>query len=315
MTERKASEEKRQHLERELRIQNAALERSIAGMKQMQAGLIQSEKMASVGMLTAGIAHEINNPLAFVSSNLNRFQEYFDDLLGLLRRWEEFGDSVISNAQYSHDILRLREEERRADVEFVTKDFQALMRHTRDGAERIRGIVERLRGFSHLSSADSADADLHDAIDETLTIVWNELKYKAVITRRFGTLPKVFCNVGEIKQVLVNLFVNAAHAITGTGEIVITTALNTDQAVITITDNGCGIDAHNLNRIFDPFFTTKDVGKGTGLGLWISATILQKHHGSISVESTVGKGTTFTVRLPIRQAETIKEGGDGVHNN
>jgi PAS domain S-box-containing protein len=313
VTERKEAETRRQQLENELRIQNAALERSISGMKQMQAGLIQSEKMASVGMLTAGIAHEINNPLAFVSSNLNRFQEYFDDAVALLKRWEAFGDCLESEPRFREALGALHEEERRVDLSFVMEDFRNLMRHTRNGAERIRGIVERLRGFSHLASPDSAEADLHDAIDETLGIVWNELKYKAAVRKQYGVLPKVYCNIGEIKQVFVNLFVNAAHAIAGTGEIVIATESDDDHVIVRISDTGCGIPRQNLMRVFDPFFTTKDVGKGTGLGLWISATIIQKHNGSISVDSTVGKGTIFTIRIPVNQAERMKEDNDAEH--
>ncbi|MBI5472284.1 MAG: hypothetical protein HY961_08055, partial [Ignavibacteriae bacterium] len=142
-------------------------------------------------------------------------------------------------------------------------------------------------------------AKISEVIDETLVVVWNELKYKAAVKKEFGDLPPVKCNVGEIKQVLVNLLVNAAHAIEGSGTITITTRSEGADVLIAIRDTGCGIPAENLKRIFDPFFTTKPVGRGTGLGLWISATIIDKHNGSLTVESTIGSGTEFTIRLPI----------------
>jgi two-component system NtrC family sensor kinase len=193
--------------------------------------------------------------------------------------------------------------ENKADLTFAIQDFHQLMTHTKDGAERIKRIVEQLRGFSHLSGSDFSAANINEALEDTLTMVWNELKYKATIKKNYGELPPVNCMIGEIKQVFVNLLVNAAHAIPNSGEIILTTLRDSEDIVIKISDTGCGIPQKNINRIFDPFFTTKEVGKGTGLGLWISATIINKHKGTLTVESTVGVGTTFIIRLPIDQEE------------
>jgi signal transduction histidine kinase len=185
------------------------------------------------------------------------------------------------------------------------------MGHTQEGIERIKSIVDRLRGFSHISDMGFSDANLNDALDNSLTIVWNEIKYRAAVTKNYSTLPLVTCSLGEIEQVFVNLFVNAAHAMSEKGQITLTTAAEGDFVTVTIADTGCGISPKNLSRIFDPFFTTKPVGKGTGLGLWISATIIEKHRGSISVESTPGVGTVFLVRLPVHQTGDSGGGENG----
>jgi PAS domain S-box-containing protein len=308
ITDRVRREEERQSLEDQLKQRNQELERMVSDLKQMQGTLVQSEKMASIGQLTAGIAHEINNPLAFVSSNLNRFNEYFDDTLSILKRWQELGRSLDDNPLWQPQLRALKEAEKRADLDFITEDFANLMHHSSEGAQRIKSIVDRLRGFSHLAGTELADANLNDALDDTLTIAWNEVKYKATVKKEYGSLPPVQCNVGELKQVFLNLMVNAAHAIHEKGEIVLRTHEEGESVVIEISDTGSGIAPDNLKKIFDPFFTTKPVGKGTGLGLWISATIIQKHKGTITVESEVGRGTTFTIRLPIRQEGKLSEG-------
>jgi signal transduction histidine kinase len=301
VSERKKNERLRTELLEQLQKKNEEVERTLQRLTQMQESLIQSEKMASIGQLTAGIAHEINNPLAFVSSNLNRFHEYFHDVSSLLQFWKEFGGTLSGEAGMKQQLAALQEAERKTDLEFVAHDFEELMLHTRDGVGRIKNIVNQLRGFSHISNGGFAVADLNQAIEETLTIVWNELKYKATIRKEYGTLPPVKCNLSELKQVFVNLMVNASHAIVEKGEIHIETFADDVHVTLKISDTGGGIAPEHLKKIFDPFFTTKPVGKGTGLGLWIVSTIIQNHHGTITVESIVGKGTTFTVLLPIDQ--------------
>ena len=290
-------------LTEQLRVKNKLLEQNLAEMKNIQQSLIISEKMASIGQLTAGIAHEINNPLAFVSSNLNRFQEYFDDLIAVLYEWHSIQNTLEHNVEYKQMLGRAIEAEQRVDVQFIVKDFYLLMKHTQDGTERIRKIVEQLRGFTHLANSELLDANINDALEDTLTLTWNELKYKAGIVKEYGVLPLVQCNVGELKQVFVNLLINAAHAIQEKGVIILQTFVKDNSIVIQIIDNGCGIPPEHLKKIFDPFFTTKPVGKGTGLGLWISATLIQKHHGTIAVESVMNEGTTFTITLPLRVNE------------
>jgi PAS domain S-box-containing protein len=286
-------------MERQLQGRNVDLENSLQSLRKMQATLVHSEKMASIGQLTAGIAHEINNPLAFVSSNINRFKEYFEDAVGLAQAWSQFGSRVECDAVYDESLAALRAAEESVDMDFIINDFNTLMRHTREGADRIRNIVEQLRGFSHVGGTTFAEASINQALDDTVTIAWNELKYKATIRREYSELPPVQCNVSELKQVFVNLLVNAAHAIDKQGTITITTRHEGEHVLVAIADTGCGIPHDKLNRIFDPFFTTKPVGKGTGLGLWVVTSILNKHRGSVTVQSEVGKGTAFTLRIPV----------------
>ncbi len=303
ITERVAQEEIKWKLEEELRKRNAELEKMVADLKLMQNSLVQSEKMASVGQLTAGIAHEINNPLAFVSSNLNRIQEYFADIVELLAKWRALSNSLQATPEGAAQLKEINEYAEQIDLPFLLEDFPRMMESIHEGAGRIKKIVEGLRGFAHMSQDDVNQVQLNNAIDDTLLIVWNELKYKADLKKELDELPPVTCNAGEIKQVIVNLLVNAAHAIVDRGTITISTRADEKYVYLSIGDTGSGIAPENLRRIFDPFFTTKPVGKGTGLGLWISSSIVQKHGGTISVNSELGKGTTFTVKLPITQEE------------
>jgi two-component system, NtrC family, sensor kinase len=303
ITERKRNEANLHELLESLKKKNEEIEHTVRRLTQMQSGLVQSEKLASIGQLTAGIAHEINNPLAFVSSNLNRFTEYYQDVRKLLQLWQEFGRSLPADAALTARLMLLEEEERRCDLEFVDKDFAELMHQTRDGSARIKRIVDQLRGFTHMATNDRTFANINLVLEETLTLVWNEIKYKATVTKEFGDLPPVLCNVGEMKQVFVNLIVNAAHAITEKGEIVLRTRAMESAVEVKVTDTGNGMSAETRKRIFDPFFTTKAVGKGTGLGLWIVSTIIDKHRGSITAESEIGAGTCFTLMLPIDTTE------------
>ncbi len=299
ITERKKMEQEREQLLASLQQKNLEIEHTLEQLQQAQTGLIQAEKLASIGQLTAGIAHEINNPLAFVSSNLNRFDEYFHEITTLLRKWQNLTTLLENNASLKEYLTTLKEDEERVNVEFVVHDFEELMKHTREGITRIKNIVNQLRGFTHLASSQFAPANINEALEETILLVWNELKYNATLHKNYGNIPLVVCNIGELKQVFVNLLVNAAHALQGKGDIFISTT-NTDSTVtISIRDTGCGIPPENLKRIFDPFFTTKQVGKGTGLGLWLVSTIIQKHHGTIEVQSEPGKGTEFIVTLPL----------------
>ena len=299
ITERMKEEEERVSLQNQLTARNAELEKMLSEVRQMQEGLVQSEKLASIGQLTAGIAHEINNPLAFVSSNLNRFQEYFNEILEAFKRMATLANDVAEDPRYSTKAREMVEANTQADLDFVVEDFKVLMGHTKDGADRIKSIVERLRGFTHLSNEGFTEADINDALEDTINLTWNELKYKATIEREYGEIPKVTCNIGEIKQVLVNLLVNAAHAFNNKGIITLRSYCEGPKVIIQVKDTGEGIQPANLKKIFDPFFTTKPVGKGTGL--WISASIVEKHKGRLRVKSELGKGTTMTIELPVEQ--------------
>lgn len=302
ITERKSIEALRAHFEEELRKRNAELEESIEKIKKMQSGLIQSEKMASLGLLTAGIAHEINNPLAFISSNINRFEEYFNDVKSLVEKWKKLGTEDGLKQMYGSMLAALETFEQEIDLPFIEEDFKNLMQHAKEGIERIRSIVDQLRGFSHVNTEVTDDVSVEQALDDTVVLAWNEIKYKATVVREYGNIPPVRCSGGELKQVLVNLLVNAAQAIEKSGTITLRTSVKDGFAVIEVEDTGCGIPEEILPKIFDPFFTTKPVGKGTGLGLWISATIVQKYGGSIRAESRVGTGTRFTIQMPLSRA-------------
>lgn len=304
ISERKLVETQRNSYQQKLEKKNKEIAEALDYSKKMQNQLVQSEKMASLGALISGIAHEINNPLAYVASNLNRFKEYFTDIFALLARWKNLQESITESKQFNQELEEINTFEGKIDYEFIVADCQELLKHNFEGIERIKNIVMQLRGFSHISENNAVEADINKAIEETLTIVWNELKYKATLSKHYGNIPLVQCHIGEIKQVFVNLLVNAAHAIEKKGVITIESYEEGTNVIIKISDTGIGMSPELKRKIFDPFFTTKEVGKGTGLGLWISMSLIQKHNGNISVESEEGKGTTFKLTLPI---ETEKE--------
>ena len=306
ITLRKNAENELLNSKEQLKIQNKNLEDALSSLQKVQDQLIHSEKMASLGQLTAGIAHEINNPLAFVSSNINRFNEYFNDINSMLDKWRTFGKSAFNNNDENNKLGELIEMEKQIDLEFIRQDFIDLMKYNINGIERIKNIVQQLRGFSYSEEVDLSEENINTAMEETLTLVWNEIKYKAELIKNYGNLPPVECNVGELKQAFVSLLVNAVNAIKDKGQIIIDTFSLKDYVFIRIADNGCGIPAENINKIFDPFFTTKSLNKGTGLGLWICMSIVKKHDGIINVTSELGKGSTFEIKLPLKQKRNRK---------
>ncbi len=255
-------------------------------VEQAQSQLLQSEKMASIGQLAAGVAHEINNPIGFVNSNLGTLKTYVDRLIVLIER--------CRNGECSEEAFR------EADFEYVRGDIADLVRESRDGLERVKKIVSDLKDFSHVDEAEWQEADLNAGLESTLNVVWNELKYKAQVVRDYGQLPLVRCIPAQLNQVFMNLLVNAAQAIAERGTITLRSGAGGDEVWLEVTDTGCGMTPEVQKRIFEPFYTTKPVGKGTGLGLSVSYDIVKKHGGRIEVESTVGRGTTFRVMLPVR---------------
>jgi PAS domain S-box-containing protein len=259
--------------------------------------LLQSEKMASIGQLAAGIAHEINNPVAFVNSNMNTLQKYSDTLFGVIAQYE------AAAAEAPAVAARLSALRARADVDFLKDDLGALVRESMEGLKRVRDIVQALKDFSHVDEAEWQVADLHHGLDSTLNIVSNEIKYKAQVVKEYGVLPEITCLASQLNQVFMNLLINAGHAIKEQGTIRIRTGAENGWVWVEIADTGVGIAPEHLNRIFEPFFTTKPVGTGTGLGLSLSYGIVNKHGGRIDVASELGRGTRFTVRLPVKQPE------------
>ena len=264
-----------------------------------QQQLVQSEKLASIGQLAAGVAHEINNPIGYVRSNIGSLQDYVTRLFQVLDAYQAEEAALPPAARASIEQAR-----QAADFDYLRDDIQDLIRESAEGTERVRKIVQDLRDFSRSDTGQQWQAaDLHQGLESTLNIASNEIKYRADVLREYGDLPLVECLPSQLNQVFMNLFVNAAQAIPDgrRGTLRIRTGHSGEQVWIEIQDNGCGIAPEALARIFDPFFTTKPVGKGTGLGLALSYGIIQKHHGTIAASSTPGSGTTFRITLPVHQ--------------
>jgi two-component system, NtrC family, sensor kinase len=260
--------------------------------------LLQSEKLASIGQLAAGVAHEINNPIGYIFSNFGTLEKYLLCLFEMLTAYED-AEVDIAPAR----AASLRQMRERLEVEYLKEDIPALMAESREGISRVRKIVQDLKDFSRVDARQEWGwAQLHAGIDSTLNIVNNEIKYKADVIKHYGNLPEVYCLAPELNQVFMNLLVNAAHAITAErGEIRISSGLDEleRRVWVEVEDNGMGISKEHLGRIFDPFFTTKPVGKGTGLGLSLAYGIVQKHRGQLDVRSEPGQGCCFRVTLPI----------------
>jgi signal transduction histidine kinase len=286
-------------VEAQLLRRNQELTELNAKLSMAQEQLIQSEKLASIGQLAAGVAHEINNPISYVFSNFGTLQCYITDLLRVLVLYEASEQHIAQ----PHVLATIKEVREQIDLDFLMEDVAVLMNESREGIERVRKIVQALKDFSRVDANQEWQwANLHQGIDSTLNIVNNEVKYKADIVREYGAIPDIECLPSQINQVMMNIIVNGAQAISGErGTITIRTGTRGDHVWIEIADTGGGIPKAIQSRIFDPFFTTKPIGSGTGLGLSLSYGIIQKHHGRIEVRSEVGQGTTFRIELPVRQ--------------
>jgi len=282
----------------ELHARNEELEIAYAKLKSAQEQAIQSEKLASIGQLAAGVAHEINNPIGYVSSNLATLQDYVAKVLGAA---EAYASALTrdGNAAAQVDIGEIR---KRFDLEFLADDMPQLIVESREGIDRVRKIIHDLKDFSRRDRSEAwVRADLHQGLESTLNIVSNQLKYKAQIVKTFTELPLIECLPSELNQVFLNILMNAGQAIKDHGIITVSTGCSNDKIWVAIGDDGEGIPPDVLPRIFDPFFTTKPVGGGTGLGLSISYGIVAKHHGNIEVTSVPGQGTLMRIELPVVQ--------------
>ena len=276
----------------ELRAANEELAAAYRDLQATQMQLIQREKMASVGQLVAGVAHELNNPIGFVSSNVATLEEFVTRLRAML-------DVYRAVPLPPADKDRVESQWASLKIDYALKYLDSMILGIREGAERTRKIVRDLRVFARSDDDMWQPVDLHEEIESSLTLLNHLLKDRVTIRRRYGALPSVECVRSQIDQVFLNLLANAAQAITGHGEITIETRQDQDAAVVTIADSGSGIAPDVLGRIFDPFFTTKPVGEGTGLGLSISYEIVKKHRGTVTAASPPGGGAAFTVRLPL----------------
>ena len=278
---------------KDLEKQNEELARSKAELERLQAQIVHSEKMASLGQLAAGVAHELNNPAGFIYGNMEILRTCADGLARLL----SFYDSAPLPVSLAAQVKAIKEE---IDYEHSLEDLKSIITDCHSGAERIRDVVQNLRLFSRLDEAEFKKVDLHDGIESTIRLLSQYYgSGRITLERDYAELPPVDCYAGQLNQVWMNLFINAAQAISSEGRVRVATRREDGMAVVSISDTGEGIAPEHLKRIFDPFFTTKRVGEGTGLGLSITYGIVEHHGGSINVESRLGEGTTFTVRLPI----------------
>jgi signal transduction histidine kinase len=277
---------------RALETINADLSKAFGDLKSAQAQLVQSEKMASLGQLVAGIAHEINNPIAFLYANFPHLEEYAETLLSLVADLRALTAS-LPQAERAEELVR------QADLEFLAEDMLKVIRSGKGGAARIKEIVRSLRSFSRLDEAEFKPALLEDGLDDTLAILHHHMKGRIELKRDYALRRPVPCFPGQINQVFMNILYNAIQAIEGPGTIEVSTGRDGDWAVVTISDSGAGIPPDVMAKIFDPFFTTKKVGEGTGLGLSISYGIIETHGGRIDVASRPGEGTRFQIRLPL----------------
>lgn len=284
--------------QQELQRRHAQLRQTLVRLAGAQEQLVQSEKMASIGQLAAGVAHEINNPIGYVHSNLGSLQEYLHSLFSLIEVYER----ALRLPDPKVMLPEIQEMRDRYDIDFITGDLPQLMSESREGIERVTAIVRNLKDFSYSGRDDSwKSADLHAGLDSTINIIWNELKYKVTLEKHYGKLPLVQCRPSELNQVFMNILLNASHAIDERGTITVSTGVEGNEVWVDVQDSGHGIPDEILQRIFDPFFTTKPVGSGTGLGLSISYGIVKKHNGRIEARNIPGAGACFRISLPIRQ--------------
>lgn len=284
-----------------LKAERERQEELIGKLAQAQTQLLQSEKLAAIGQLAAGVAHEINNPVGYVSSNLGTLKRYLDDLLDAIAGYEAHEQDMPEKCRAALAGLK-----QRVDLAFLREDATALIDESTKGLQRVTAIVQDLMEFSHLDETRKQLANLERGLDSTVNVVWNQIKDKAEVVKEYGGIPEVECIAPQINHVFMNLLVNAAQAIEGHGTITLRTTQSDDRVHIDIADTGCGIRPEHLKRIFDPFFTTRPVGKGTGLGLSLAYGIVQKHGGTIEVNSEPGVGTTFRITLPIRAVATSR---------
>nr|WP_315188922.1 ATP-binding protein [uncultured Albidiferax sp.] len=278
---------------------NQELQALNESLRSAQNQVRQSERLASIGQLAAGVAHEINNPIGYVFSNFGTLEAYLLRLFEMLEAYEQ-AEPALADSAIATRLAALRA---RVELDYLKQDIPMLMDESKEGLSRVRKIVQDLKDFSRVDTQQEwVWASLHQGIDSTLNIVANEIKYRADVRREYGDLPDIKCLPSELNQVFMNLLVNAAHAVgPQRGLIVVRSGTAGNEIWVEIEDDGCGITPEHLPRVFDPFFTTKPVGRGTGLGLSLAYGIVQKHQGRIDVRSEPGRGACFRVTLPVRR--------------
>lgn len=289
-------------IERELRSNSNALDQAYAQLKSSQLALVQSEKMASLGQMVAGIAHEINTPLGYVKNNVTMEHELLPQAQQLMENYAAVFDSLLNGSdeeQLLAQIQAVMAQREENNVQELLGEIHALAGDSLYGIGQITELVNDLKNFSRMDAAPTDTVHLHDCIDSALNIGRNVLKHRITVVKEFGDLPAIRCAPSQLNQVFLNLFTNAAHAIDGVGQLSIKTWCSENVVHVSVSDTGKGIADELLPRIFDPFFTTKPQGEGTGLGLAITYQIIQQHHGDIHATSRQGEGTSFHIRLPL----------------
>jgi signal transduction histidine kinase len=311
----------RREAEEAAKLAYTRLEQANKELKEMHSQMVQSEKLASIGQLAAGVAHEMNTPVGFVASNFHTLESYIKKFRGLLEVYDGFIGAVegVEKAELLSKIEDVRKSREDMNIDFILEDIQGLFNDSKEGLSRVTTIIENLKDFSRVDQAEDFDEyDINSGIEATLVVARNEVKYDVDLKTELSEVPAVFCNSSQVNQVFLNLLLNAAQAIKSQkrdehGTITIKTYSTEADVVCEIVDDGPGIAAENLSKIFDPFFTTKPAGSGTGLGLSVSYDIIvSKHKGQLLADSTVGKGTKFTIKLPINSqaADNQKAAGD-----
>ena len=285
---------------KEIEEKNTALNLVLTNLKETQQQLIQSEKMASIGQLTAGVAHEINNPINFVSANIKPLREDLADLIKCINYYQQ----TVKDKGLEKEFAEVQKFNEQTDIQFVLTEINDLLNGIEEGASRTSEIVKGLRNFSRLDQDVIKKADFNEGIESTLTLLHSTYRDRIEIVKDYGKIPEVDCFPGQLNQVFMNLLSNAIQAINGEGKIFIKTSATQNNVQISIKDTGSGIAEEIRTKIFDPFFTTKEVGKGTGLGLSISYGIIEKHNGKLEVFSEPGKGAEFVISLPLIQEVT-----------
>jgi signal transduction histidine kinase len=269
-------------------------------LKATQKQLIKSEKMAGIGQLAAGVAHEINNPTAYILNNISFLRKSMDTLFKDLKDIEELITRYIpqndDNSEFHKELKKIIENK---ELQFIKEDFPDLISSTLDGAERIKKIVSNLRTFAHPGEEGKSSVNINEEIERALDLIYNEIKYHCEVIKDLKEVPLILGNSQQLDQVFMNILINASHAVEEKGVIHIATYEEDSRVVVEIADNGAGISEENISKLFNPFFTTKEVGKGTGLGLSIAYGIIEDHDGKIEVESKVGEGTKFIISLPL----------------
>jgi two-component system NtrC family sensor kinase len=304
-------------MELQMRASADELDQAYSRLKSSQTALVQSEKMASLGQMVAGVAHEINTPLGYVQNNVAMGQELFGHVQTMIGHYEKLMDSLLDE-QADEEVIasqmqQLAEMRGEMDAGGMLGEMKGLMEDSMYGLGQISELVLNLKDFSRMDAAATDTVNLNDCIESALNIGRNVLKHKVEVVRELGVLPPISCAPSQLNQVFLNLFTNAAHAIEGTGRLTISTRHEGNNVHVSVQDTGKGIPEENLKRIFDPFFTTKPIGEGTGLGLAITFQIIQQHSGEIHVTSRVGEGTCFHIRLPVTSA-TAQAGSEPLLN-